>query len=95
MPMTVPMLMPNGNSATIGMALKARAAAGDRELGAAYEAAVAAAYERGTGLNVAAHWEIDDVIDPADTRRWITTLTREAAATPRPHGRVRPNVDTW
>lgn len=27
MPMTVPMLMPNGNSATIGMALKARAAA--------------------------------------------------------------------
>lgn len=27
MPMTVPMLMPNGNSATVGMALKARAAA--------------------------------------------------------------------
>jgi acetyl-CoA carboxylase carboxyltransferase component len=62
---------------------------------AAYEAAVAAAYENGTGLNVAAHWEIDDVIDPADTRRWIATLTREVADTPRPAGRVRPNVDTW
>ena len=49
----------------------------------------------GLGLNVAAHWEIDDVIDPADTRRWIATLTREAGATPRPPGRVRPNVDTW
>ena len=66
-----------------------------RAAGARYEAAVAAAYENGTGLNVAAHWEIDDVIDPADTRRWIATLTREVADTPRPAGRVRPNVDTW
>ena len=57
--------------------------------------AVAAAYENGTGLNVAAHGEIDDVIDPADTRRWITTLTREVAGTPRSAGRVRPHVDTW
>ena len=53
------------------------------------------AYEQGKALNVAAHFEIDDVIDPADTRRWITTLTREVADTPRPAGRVRPNVDTW
>jgi acetyl-CoA carboxylase carboxyltransferase component len=67
----------------------------DDERAAAYEAAVAAAYENGRGLNVAAHWEIDDVIDPVDTRRWITTLTREAAETPRPAGRVRPHVDTW
>ena len=44
---------------------------------------------------MAAHWGIDDVIDPADTWRWITTLTREAAATPRTSGRGRPNVDTW
>ncbi|MGY2082386.1 carboxyl transferase domain-containing protein [Blastococcus sp. SYSU DS0539] len=67
----------------------------DAERAAAFDAAVAAAYEKGRGLNVAAHWEIDDVIDPADTRRWITTLTREAAATPRSPGRVRPHVDTW
>ncbi len=31
-------------------------------------------YERGRGLNVATHFEIDDVIDPADSRRWIRTL---------------------
>jgi acetyl-CoA carboxylase carboxyltransferase component len=30
---------------------------------------VAAAYEHGRSLNVAAHLEIDDVIDPLDTRR--------------------------
>lgn len=28
----------------------------------------------GRGINVAAAFEIDDVIDPADSRRWITTM---------------------
>ncbi len=79
----------------LGMRRELDAIADDAEREAAYQAAVAAAYANGTGLNVAAHWEIDDVIDPADTRRWIATLTREAAATPRPAGRVRPNIDTW
>ncbi len=82
-------------SVRLGMRRELEAIEDDAERAAAYDAAVAAAYERGKGLNVAAHWEIDDVIDPADTRRWIGTLTREAAATPRPTGRVRPNVDTW
>ncbi|MGY2129399.1 carboxyl transferase domain-containing protein [Blastococcus sp. SYSU DS0617] len=79
----------------LGMRRELEAIEDDAERQAAFDAAVAASYERGHGLNVAAHWEIDDVIDPADTRRWITTLTREVAATPRPPGRVRPNVDTW
>ena len=35
---------------------------------------VAAMHEQGRALNVASHFEIDDVIDPADTRRWILTL---------------------
>lgn len=82
-------------SVRLGMRRELEAIEDDAARAAAYDAAVAAAYERGKGLNVAAHWEIDDVIDPADTRRWISTLTREAAATPRPPGRVRPNVDTW
>ena len=33
----------------------------------------------GDGVNVAAQLEIDDVIDPADTRRWITTGLLAAA----------------
>jgi acetyl-CoA carboxylase carboxyltransferase component len=40
----------------------------------AFDNAVAAAYERGKGLNMAAYFEIDDVIDPADSARWIATL---------------------
>jgi acetyl-CoA carboxylase carboxyltransferase component len=57
---------------------------------------VAAAYERGRGLNMAAYGEIDDVIDPADSRRWIATLfdERDAQWWQRP-GKARPYVDSW
>jgi acetyl-CoA carboxylase carboxyltransferase component len=51
-------------------------------------------YERGKALSIAEYFEIDDVIDPAETRRWVTTLL--GAAPPRAPGTVtRPNVDTW
>src|SRR5437868_12791953 len=40
----------------------------------AFDAAVSAAYEHGQGLNMASYGEIDDVIDPADTRRWLALL---------------------
>jgi acetyl-CoA carboxylase carboxyltransferase component len=58
----------------------------------AYAAAVAAAYERGQGLNMAAYGEIDDVIDPADSRRWIATLFSEPAVS---GGKRRPHVEAW
>jgi acetyl-CoA carboxylase carboxyltransferase component len=54
---------------------------------------VDAAYEHGKALNSASHFEIDDVIDPADSRRWIATLLAEPPA-PR-DGKKRPAVDTW
>lgn len=46
---------------------------------------VAREYEKGTALNMAAHFEIDAVIDPADTRRWILAMLRTA---PSPRWRV-------
>jgi acetyl-CoA carboxylase carboxyltransferase component len=62
----------------------------------AFEQMVATAYERGRGISMATYFEIDDVIDPADTRRWIATLFDPAAPrwwqTP---GKRRPNVETW
>jgi acetyl-CoA carboxylase carboxyltransferase component len=62
----------------------------------AFEGAVAAAYERGWGISMASYFEIDDVIDPAETRRWIRTLfaDRESGWWARP-GKRRPNIDTW
>jgi acetyl-CoA carboxylase carboxyltransferase component len=61
-----------------------------------YEQMVAAAYERGQGVNMAAYGEIDDVIDPADSRRWIATLFDEHAGQWwRRAQKKRPNVDAW
>jgi acetyl-CoA carboxylase carboxyltransferase component len=61
-----------------------------------FQETVAAAYERGRGINMAAYGEIDDVIDPADSRRWIATLFDETSGEwwKRP-GKKRPNVDAW
>ncbi|HMQ27739.1 MAG TPA: carboxyl transferase domain-containing protein, partial [Acidimicrobiales bacterium] len=65
---------------------------GERE--AAYEALVARAYEHGKAINLASHFEIDDVIDPADTRRrLVNTLRSVPPATPRTT-RKHP-VDPW
>ena len=51
-------------------------------------------YEYGKALRIAEFFEIDDVIDPADTRRWITTLL-ESAPQRAPGQAARPNIDTW
>jgi acetyl-CoA carboxylase carboxyltransferase component len=68
----------------------------DAERERTFEAAVAAAYERGRGLSMASYGEIDDVIDPADSRRWIATLFD--ADSPRWWQRAakkRPYLDSW
>lgn len=61
-----------------------------------FDSLVAEAYRRGKGLNVATHFDIDDVIDPADSRKWITSALKSA---PPPRDRrsakKRPFIDTW
>jgi len=55
---------------------------------------VAKFYETGKAINIASVLEIDQVIDPVETRDWIVKGLRSA---PPPHraGRKRPCVDTW
>jgi acetyl-CoA carboxylase carboxyltransferase component len=65
------------------------------ERAAAYEKMVADMYKRGKAVNMASHFELDDVIDPADTRKWISRGLRSIPQTPQRHGKKRPNVDTW
>jgi acetyl-CoA carboxylase carboxyltransferase component len=60
-----------------------------------FQARVERMYEVGKALNAASHFEIDDVIDPADTRRWIATLLASAPPAPVREGKKRPNIDTW
>jgi len=45
-----------------------------------YEFLVAQLYERGKAINMASYLEIDAVIDPADTRRWIMQGLKSAPA---------------
>jgi acetyl/propionyl-CoA carboxylase alpha subunit/acetyl-CoA carboxylase carboxyltransferase component len=52
-------------------------------------------YEIGKAVNMSSVFEIDDVIDPADSRRWIL---RALASVPAPEprsGKKRPCIDPW
>lgn len=62
---------------------------------ALFEEMVAKEYQHGKALNMASHLEIDDVIDPADSRRWIMSALRAAPPPPPRTGKKRPYVDTW
>ncbi|MCC7363169.1 MAG: biotin/lipoyl-binding protein [Dehalococcoidia bacterium] len=60
-----------------------------------YEELLAAAYDRTSAITVAGLFDLDDVIDPATSRRWVErTLDMGAFQDPRPAKR-RPCVDTW
>lgn len=60
-----------------------------------YEDRVARLYDMGKAVNTASYFEIDDVIDPAESRSWIAMALR-AAPPPAPRtGKKRPMVDTW
>ncbi len=60
-----------------------------------FEQMVERMYTHGKALNTASVFEIDDVIDPADSRRWISTILASAPAPAPRHGKKRPNIDTW
>ncbi|TRZ71667.1 MAG: hypothetical protein D4R95_06390 [Actinobacteria bacterium] len=73
--------------------LDAAASAAERE--ALEQRLIAAAYERGGALNMASHTEIDDVIDPAETRARLVSLLRAFPVTQARTAKKRPMVDSW
>ena len=62
---------------------------------ALYEEMVARMYAHGKAVNMASHFEIDGVIDPLDTRMWITRGLRSAPEPPVRTSKKRPCIDTW
>jgi acetyl-CoA carboxylase carboxyltransferase component len=57
---------------------------------------VAAVREQSTALNMATYFEIDDVIDPAETRdKIVATLRATPVSDPPSGGRRRTMVDAW
>jgi acetyl-CoA carboxylase carboxyltransferase component len=59
---------------------------------ALFDKLLGALYARGKAINVAAMLEIDAVIDPADTRKWIV---QGLSACPPRHAPPRRFVDAW
>ncbi len=60
---------------------------------ALFDKLVAEAIAKGQALNMASHLEIDDVIDPAETRDWLQRGLRSVAG--RPLAPRRGFVDAW
>src|SRR6266404_4770783 len=60
-----------------------------------FEEMVARMYEHGKALNTATYFEIDDVIDPAESRKWIMTALHSVPPPPARRRKKRPCVDTW
>jgi len=67
----------------------------DTERAALETKLIASAYERGNALNMASHVEIDDVIDPAETRTRILSIIGRGTSWRQRTGKKRPMVDTW
>jgi acetyl-CoA carboxylase carboxyltransferase component len=59
------------------------------------EELIEAAYRNGKALNAATHFELDDVIDPADTRSRVLSVLASAAVPAARSTKKRPCVDTW
>ena len=78
----------------LGFRRELEAVTDDAERQSLFEEMVGRMYEHGKALNTATYFEIDDVIDPADSRRWIVTAL-ESAPAPTRTGKKRPNIDTW
>jgi len=65
-----------------------------QERQALYEKLLGLLYERGKAINMASYLEIDAVIDPADTRRWIVQGLKAVPAQ-RTERTGHDFVDTW
>jgi len=81
----------------LGMRRELEAIEDPQERERVFAATVQAAYEHGRGLNMAAYGEIDDVIDPADSRRWVAMLFDRAVGGGwrEREDKRRPHVDAW
>ena len=62
---------------------------------AKFDEMVARSYERGKAISAATLLEFDEVIDPAETRRWITAGLRSVPAPQKRTGKKLPWIDAW
>jgi acetyl-CoA carboxylase carboxyltransferase component len=76
----------------LGFSKELAAASDENERNALYEQLLARMYEKGKGVSVATAFEIDAVIDPAETRTWLVRGRLAAGPRTSPQRRF---VDVW
>jgi acetyl-CoA carboxylase carboxyltransferase component len=76
----------------LGFSKELAAAKNETERNELYEQLLAGMYEKGKGVSVATTFEIDAVIDPAETRTWLVRGRRSAGKRTSPR---RAIVDVW
>ncbi|WBU31282.1 biotin/lipoyl-binding protein [Rhodopseudomonas palustris] len=79
----------------LGFRKEMEAIADPAEREAYYKNKVAELYANGKAVSIASVFEIDNVIDPAETRRWVMAGLRSVPAPPERTERKRPCIDTW
>jgi acetyl-CoA carboxylase carboxyltransferase component len=79
----------------LGYRKELESVADPEERQALYERLVSEAYERSKALNAASYFELDDVIDPADSRSRIINTLRVTSSVRVREGKKRPCVDAW
>ncbi len=60
-----------------------------------FDEMVAQMYARGKAISAATLFEFDEVIDPADTRKWIVAGLRSVPAPAPRDGKKLPWIDAW
>ena len=60
-----------------------------------FDTLVAQSYEDGKALQRSTSFGVDDTIDPADTRRWLSTLLASIRPAPAREGKKRSMIDAW
>ena len=82
-------------AAKLGYRNELAAIADPQERKQRFDQMVAGLYERGKALNLATHFAVDDVIDPADSRRWISASLRSTPPPVRRTSKKYPFIDSW
>jgi acetyl-CoA carboxylase carboxyltransferase component len=64
---------------------------------AVFEERVSTLYEQGKAVNYATYFEIDNVIDPAESRQWIVACMKAMPAASKGGERKKKRnfIDTW